>query len=134
MRLRILTPEKTAFDGEVESVLAPGEDGVFEVLKDHSPILSSLRPGDMRVISEKKALHFHVSQGFFEFNHNQGVILADAAEKPGEIDAERVRAAKERAQKRLQQAEDVDILRAEKSLMRALSREKFLEKFPGGLS
>lgn len=131
MKLQILTPEKTAFDGEAQSVALPGEAGGFEVLKDHAPILSSLLPGDVRILSDKKELHFHIGHGFFEFNHNRGVVLVDAAEKPGEIDTDRAKAAKERAQKRLKQAEDVDILRAEKALMRALSRERFQQKFPG---
>jgi F-type H+-transporting ATPase subunit epsilon len=133
MRLQILTPEKTAFDGEAESVLAPGESGVFEVLKDHAPILAALAPGDVRVVSEKKELHFHVGQGFLEFNHNRGVILADSAERPGEINLARARAAQERARKRLAQS-GVNFARAQKALMRALSREKFQEKFPGGES
>ena len=131
MRLKILTPEKIVWDGDVESVLVPGEDGFFEVLKGHAPILSSLAPGNMRIVTAKKEQFFHISHGFLEFSHDQGVLLADSVEKPGEIDRERVRLAKERAEKRLKQTEDVDISRAEKALARALSRERFIEKFPG---
>ena len=131
MRLQILTPEKTAFDGEAESVLAPGESGVFEVLKGHAPILAALSPGDVRVISEKKELHFHVSHGFLEFSHNRAVILADSAERPGEIDVTRAKAAQERARKRLIESKDADVARAQKALVRALSRERFRQKFPG---
>ena len=132
MHLQILTPEKTVFDGEAESVLAPGKSGVFEVLKGHAPLLAALDPGNVRVISEKKELHFHVSHGFFEFSRNRAVILADSAERPGEIDAERARAALERARKRLGQAGEVDVVRAQKALARALSRERFKQKFLGG--
>ena len=88
-------------------------------------------PGKMRVVSGKQELNFHVSHGFVEFSHDKGVVLADAAEKPGEIDSERVKAAKERAQKRLEQTETVDILRAQKALVRSLSRERFMQQFPG---
>ena len=133
MKLQILTPEKTAFDGEAESVLAPGEAGVFEVLKDHAPILSSLVPGDLRVLTGGKPRYFHVSHGFLEFSKNRCSVLADAVERPGEIVAERAQAAKERAYKRLERAAEVDLLRAQKALVRALSREKFVRKFPGGL-
>jgi len=80
MRIKILTPEKTVFDAEAESVRVPGELGSFEVLKNHAPILSSLVPGEIRVISEKRELFYKVSQGFFEFSHNNGVILVDSAE------------------------------------------------------
>ena len=80
MRIKILTPEKTVFDAEAESVRVPGELGSFEVLKNHAPILSSLVPGEIRVISEKRELFYQVSKGFFEFSHNNGVILVDSAE------------------------------------------------------
>ena len=131
MHLKILTPEKTAFDGEVESILAPGEDGIFEILKDHAAILSRLIPGNARLISGGKTLNLHITYGFLEFSHNKGVILADAVEYPGEIDLERARAAKERAQKELENRMNIDILNVQKSLMRALSRERFHQKFPG---
>ena len=131
MKLQILTPEKAVFDGEAESIGVPGEAGAFEILKGHAPILSTLVPGKMRVVSGNQELNFHVSHGFVEFSHDQGVVLVDAAEKPGEIDSERVKAAKERAMKRLEQAEAVDIIRAQKALVRSLSRERFMQQFPG---
>ena len=81
MRIQILTPEKAVFDAEAESVRVPGELGSFEVLKNHAPILSSLVPGEVRVISDKKELTFRVSGGFFEFSHNEGVVLVDTAER-----------------------------------------------------
>ena len=129
MHLQILTPEKTAFDGEVESISAPGEVGGFEILKDHAPILSSLIPGDVRLLSGGQVQNFHVSFGFLEFSHNRGVILANAVEKSGEIDMERVMAAKERAEKYLASSKhEVDVARAQRALMRARSREKFVQK------
>jgi F-type H+-transporting ATPase subunit epsilon len=81
MRIQILTPEKAVFDAESESVRVPGELGSFEVLKNHAPILSSLVPGEVRVISDKKEITFRVSKGFFEFSHNEGVVLVDTAER-----------------------------------------------------
>lgn len=131
MHLQILTPEKTAFDGEVESISVPGEAGGFEVLKDHAPILSSLIPGDVRLLSGGKTENFHVSFGFLEFSHNRGVILVSAVEKSGDIDMERVMAAKERAEKFLASSKhEVDVTRAQRALIRARSREKFTQKYP----
>jgi F-type H+-transporting ATPase subunit epsilon len=80
MKLQILTPEKTVFDGEAESVLVPGAAGSFEVLKGHAPILSSLAVGDVRVLAEKKELHFKVGSGFFEFSHENAVVMVESAE------------------------------------------------------
>ena len=45
LRLKIVTPERIEFDGEVESVLVPGTQGQFEILKDHAPIISTLEKG-----------------------------------------------------------------------------------------
>ena len=81
MRIQILTPEKAVFDAEAESVRVPGELGGFEVLKDHAPILSSLVPGEVRVLADKKEITFRVSKGFFEFSHNNGVVLVDTADR-----------------------------------------------------
>jgi F-type H+-transporting ATPase subunit epsilon len=80
MKVQILTPEKTVFDGEAESVLVPGAAGAFEVLKGHAPILSSLVAGTARVIADKKEHYFQIGGGFFEFSHDKGVLLADSVE------------------------------------------------------
>ncbi len=129
MRLQILTPERTLFDGEADGVLLPGESGGFEVLKDHAPILSSLVPGEVRVAIGKKEQPFHVSGGFFEFAHNSGVILADSAETPEEIKVARAEAARDRAQKRLAQPRDINMTRAQQALLRAISRLRFVGKY-----
>jgi F-type H+-transporting ATPase subunit epsilon len=132
MNFQILSPYKIAFDGEAESVLVHGEAGVFQVLNGHAPILAVLIPGDVKVIADGKELHFLASHGVLEFNHNRGVILAEAVERPGEIDVERARRARENAEKQLAElTEKFQINRYEKSLMRAISREKFQEEFPG---
>jgi len=81
MKIQILTPEKTVFDGEAESVLVPGAAGAFEVLKGHAPILSSLTAGTARVIADKREHYFRIGGGFFEFSHDKGVLLADSAEQ-----------------------------------------------------
>jgi len=80
MKIQILTPERTVFEGEGESVLVPGAAGAFEVLKGHAPILAGLVAGNARVIADKKELHFKVGAGFFEFSHENAVLLVDSAE------------------------------------------------------
>ena len=49
MTVEILTPEKKFFSGEAESILMPGADGKFEILKDHAPLISSLKEGEIRI-------------------------------------------------------------------------------------
>jgi F-type H+-transporting ATPase subunit epsilon len=80
MKLQILTPDKSVFDGEVEALLVPGSAGPFEILKDHAPILSTLSKGDLRIKANGRETYYTVSGGFVEFHQNQAVVLAESAE------------------------------------------------------
>lgn len=80
MKLQILTPDKTVFDGEVQALLVPGTAGPFEILKDHAPILSTLTQGELRIRVNGKETYYTVSGGFVEFHNNQGVVLAESAD------------------------------------------------------
>ena len=53
MNIKILTPELVVFEGEVESILLPGELGEFHILNDHAPVVSSLRRGKVKLITSK---------------------------------------------------------------------------------
>lgn len=131
MKLQILTPDKAVFDGEVQGLLVPGAAGPFEILKGHAPILSSLVPGELRVKAEGRETFYNVSGGFLEFHADKAVVLAEAAETPAEIDAKRVQAARERAEKRLSDpvtAAALDRPRAQRALARAIARQRLLEK------
>ncbi len=78
MHLKILSPEKTLFDGEAHSAAFPGTLGTFQVLQGHAPILSSLVEGKVVIRTQDRELSIPISGGFFEFSHNQGVVLADS--------------------------------------------------------
>ncbi len=70
LSLKIVSPEKTVYDGEVTSVVVPGTLGSFEILVNHSPIISSLEDGivEYTVKGEKRTLH--ISGGFVEVQKN----------------------------------------------------------------
>jgi F-type H+-transporting ATPase subunit epsilon len=80
MKLQILTPDKSVYDGEVEALLVPGTAGPFEILKDHAPILSTLTSGEVRVRANGKETYYTVSGGFVEFHQNVAVVLAESAD------------------------------------------------------
>ena len=80
MKLQIVTPDRSVFDGEVEALLVPGSAGPFEILKDHAPILASLSKGEARIRANGKETYYTVSGGFVEFHQNQAVVLAESAE------------------------------------------------------
>ena len=120
---------KSAFQGEVTSLIATGADGQFGVLVDHAPMLAALDFGPLFIkTADGQARWFCVSDGFFEILHNKASLLVETCESKEEIDVKRAQAAKERAVKRLSEREGVDIERATVALKRALIRLKTAAK------
>lgn len=77
MKLTIVTPEKTIYDGEAISVAVPGTKGAFEVLDNHAPIISSLQGGIITVKTADGAQEFTVRSGFIEVARNSVSICAE---------------------------------------------------------
>jgi F-type H+-transporting ATPase subunit epsilon len=124
--LEIVTPKRIVFKGEVTSFSAPGTDGGFQVLHSHAPMLASVKIGKVK-ISEASGTesHYAISGGFVEVRDNKVILLAETAERTDEIDVERVKAARDRALKRLaEKYPETDIERAKLALYRALNRLK----------
>lgn len=128
-KLEILTPQKNVFSGEVESFTAPGESGSFQVLRNHAPLLSSIAAGEVRLVDQSgNEFVYATSGGFVEVNHNSASFLADTLEKKEEINVERARKSKERAEERLSKNEPgTDSARARAALVRAVNRLKVAE-------
>jgi F-type H+-transporting ATPase subunit epsilon len=125
IQLEIMTPLKNLYSGEIESLIGTATDGLFGVLVDHAPMLAALGFGLFTIReSAGKERVFITSDGFFEINHNKAAVLVDTAEDAKDIDVARARAARERAEKRIQKKESVDMARAEAALRRALTRLK----------
>ena len=129
--LEIVTPEKIVVSREVDAVVAPGTDGEFGVLPGHIHFLTGIVPGELRYNTDAGKESMAVTTGFAEVSNDKVSILVDAAEKASEIDVERARQAMERARERLvkdRKTEDVDFLRAEAALRRAVMRVRIVEK------
>ncbi len=78
--LIILTPVGEAFNGSIDSVVAPGERGQFEVLTGHEPILYQLKAGPVRIRQNSTEIKYQISEGVFEVNHeHQCTILTELA-------------------------------------------------------
>jgi len=129
--LEIVTPEKIVVSQEVDSVVAPGTEGEFGVLPGHIHFLTGIVPGELRYNTGAGKESMAVTTGFAEVSNDKVSILVDAAEKTSEIDVERARQAMERARERLEKdrrTEDIDTLRAEAALRRAIMRIRVVEK------
>ncbi len=132
--IELLTPEKTVLSEEITALVAPGSEGFLGVLAHHAPLITSLGPGPLTITlpSGRKDV-YSVTGGFLEVSKNHAVILADAVERPEEIDVDRARAAMERARTRLHdRSRELDVDRAEAALHRALNRLRVAGR-PAGL-
>ncbi|MFY9114842.1 MAG: F0F1 ATP synthase subunit epsilon [Dethiobacteria bacterium] len=126
LRLEVVTPQKRVLMEEVESVIAPGSEGYLGVLIGHAPLLTTLKPGVLyyRKVGENRE-RMAVSGGFMEAGPDKVIILADTAELSGDIDVDRARRSKERAEKRLRERPPgLDVARAELALTRNIARLK----------
>lgn len=130
LQCEIVTAERKVYAGEVLEVVAATSSGQVAILPLHAPLLSSLVPGEIRlVLSDEEDLLFAVGGGFMEVRDNKVVILADSAERADEIDAERARQAREKAETLLQQkVSDLEFARAEAAMRRAMVRLKVVER------
>ena len=129
--LEVVTPEKVLVSQEVDAVVAPGTEGEFGVLPGHVLFLSGIVPGELRYTSGSVKDSMVVTTGFAEVSNDKVSVLVDAAEKASEIDMERARQAIERARTRLAKergSEDVDFIRAEFALKRAIARVNAVDK------
>jgi F-type H+-transporting ATPase subunit epsilon len=101
--LRVVSVERSLFDGEVEFVIANGADGELGVLARHAPLMTILKPGPLRIqetIGGPEQVLF-VGGGFLEVLPDRVTVLADVAEHADEISVERAEEARRRAQEKL---------------------------------
>ncbi len=129
LNLDIVTAEKVVYSDEVDIIIAPGVEGELGILPHHTPLMTILQPGELRLRKSGEELSLAISGGFLEVRPDRVIVLADAAERAEEIDLARAEAAKKRAQERLTHpATGVDLARAEAALHRSLTRLHVAEK------
>jgi F-type H+-transporting ATPase subunit epsilon len=123
IHLEIVTPEKIVFNDDVKSFTAPGTLGSFQILSNHAPLISSLQPGKVKLVTkEGNERLYATSGGVVEVHRNKISMLAETVEAKDNIDIERAKAAKERALKKIEtgHADEIEIARI--ALLRALNR------------
>jgi F-type H+-transporting ATPase subunit epsilon len=123
IELTIVTPERSVVREIVDEVQIPGAAGYFGVLPGHAPLFSELKIGEVSYRKGNRWTFLAVAWGFVEVLPAQVRILAETAERAQEIDVERAKRAKERAEKLLvRNSDDVDYDRALIALERAVIR------------
>ncbi len=135
LQLDIVTAERLVTSEEVDVLVAPGVEGELAILPRHAPLLTVLKPGEIRVINDGEESDIAVSGGFMEVMPDKVTILADTAERADEIDEERAEAALKQAQERIAAAPtDMDLERAVASLRRSQARLKVARRRSRGRS
>ena len=81
LRLKIVSPERVEFEGEVDSVLVPGTLGSFEILKDHAPIISSLDKGKVEYTVHDDKTEMWILGGFVEVKKNEVSLCVEVKEE-----------------------------------------------------
>ena len=125
LTLKVVTPERQVVDeAGVSEVQLPGAQGYLGILPGHAPLLTELGIGELSYRKGKEVYYATVIRGYAEVLPDRVSVLAEASERAEEIDVERARAARERAEKRLAKtdAADTDWDRATFALQRALIR------------
>ncbi|MFC5451434.1 F0F1 ATP synthase subunit epsilon [Paenibacillus aestuarii] len=122
--LEIVTPERKVYAEPANMIIAKGVEGELGILPNHIPLVTPLKISSITVKKQgSKDEIIAVNGGFMEVRKDKVVILAESAELPEQIDVDRAKAAKERAEKRLAEKQaSVDFKRAEAALQRALNR------------
>ena len=129
IRLDIVTAERAVYSEDVDMVIAPGVEGQLGILPHHTPLMTTLQPGELRVRKGGEEVSLAISGGFLEVRPDRVLVLADTAERAEEIDIARAEEARHRAQERLaeRQVPEVDSARAEAALRRSLARLRVAE-------
>lgn len=81
--LCVATPETVVFDGEVESLIAPGTLGYLEILAHHAALITPLKAGNLTLMTKEHEKRVYViTGGFLEVSHNRATVLADSCSPP----------------------------------------------------
>jgi F-type H+-transporting ATPase subunit epsilon len=123
VRLQIITPSRKFFDEKVDMAIVRTSGGYMGLLHDHESVVTTLDMGVIRIKQNGKERRASLIGGFAEVLPDQITILTDEAEWPEEIDVERAKAAKKRAEERLgEKAQEYNMARTQAALKRALVR------------
>lgn len=132
IRCEIVSQDRSVFEGDVDMVTIPGKDGDMGILPHHAPLLSTIRPGVIKVRSGKDEQVFIITGGLVEVQPTIVTILADAAERIEEIDIARAEEARRLAEQRLKEGVPPGteaFLAAEAALNRSTLRLEMARRF-----
>ena len=130
LHLEIVTPERRAFEDDVDMVVCPGIEGELGVLPHHAPLLTTLGVGELRIRKGSSEESFAIAGGFLQVRPDRVVVMAETADLASEIDLESAERARREAEAALSEGftEPADLARARAALQTALLRIRVAER------
>lgn len=134
-KLEILTPERVFYNDSVEMIVVPTPQGELGILAGHMPLVAAIAVGNSRIRkTDGEWVEAVLTEGFMEVNQEKVIIIADTAEWPHEIDANRAEAARKRAEERLAiKKSEEEYARSQAALARAMARLKATSRYMSNL-
>ena len=120
--LEIYTPYGKYLDAFVEEIVVPTEEYVLGILANHSPLVAKVRTGKLEIIQDDEKSVYAITEGLINVKKDGVVILVNSIERKDEIDIDRAKEAKRRAEERLKEPLNIDVERAQRALIRANNR------------
>jgi len=129
IRIDIVSAEEEIYSGDATMVFAPAAMGELGIAPQHTPLMTRLKPGEVRVqTADGEEMFFYVSGGMLEIQPHIVTVLADTAKRAKDIDEAAALEAKERAEKALQdKTDDIDFAKAQAELAEAVAQLRAIE-------
>ncbi|HVZ58334.1 MAG TPA: ATP synthase F1 subunit epsilon [Patescibacteria group bacterium] len=129
MLLKLITPERTIFEGEIEELIVPTTTGELSILPHHMNLVTQVSDGEITIKAAGKTQHIAVTQGFLEIQHDTASLLADFAVRSDEINMKEVLDAQKRAEDMLKtKRDDITERDFEAAMKRAMVQIKVANK------
>jgi F-type H+-transporting ATPase subunit epsilon len=129
VNLNVVSAEESLFSGSIESLQITGSEGELGIMPGHAPLLTSLKPGMVRIVKKGGDEEIiYLSGGMLEVQPNNVTVLADIAIRSADLDEQAALHAKERAEKNLNEhGNDVDYAEAAAELARAVAKLRVIQ-------
>ena len=127
--VQVVSTEGSIYDGVADMVIAPGEMGELGILPQHAPLLTRLRPGELRILHGAETEYLFINGGILEIQPDRVTVLADGAERAVDLDEAKAVAAKARAEALLAgHLDEMDYARAQGELLEQIARLRAIQR------
>ena len=120
--LQIYTPYGKYFDGYIDELIVQSEEYVLGILPNHTPLITKVKTSKMEIVQNGEKKCYAIGEGLINVKKDGIVLLLESIESKDQIDIERAKQAKDRAEARLKEPLNIDVERAKRALIRANNR------------